>query len=311
MKTRAFTRTPVAQAISLILGSTVLVPALAQEAKQFANEEAANLDEIVVTGIRSVSRIVDAPQARCAGRRRWHRRRGHRQIPGHQPRRIVATHHRRVDRSVDRRRFEDHRPRHRARLQPRVAQRPADAGRRASATRSPRTRVRSTSRISRPKPSRAVEVYKTSRASTSTGGIGASVNIRTTRPLDAPGMKLNFGVKGVMRHFGRQPAVATSRAIPSRRRSPASSARRSRTIRCGLALTASYQERAAGFNQAVGRQRLASVRRGAGATWGTIPRPAADSEHRQPSERRRHLFGAAEPRLRLQRHRAQAHQWPG
>ena len=49
MKTRAFTRTPVAQAISLILGSTVLVPAIAQDAKQ----EATNLDEIVVTGIRS------------------------------------------------------------------------------------------------------------------------------------------------------------------------------------------------------------------------------------------------------------------
>src|SRR6187549_3518925 len=44
----------------------------------------------------------------------------------------------------------------------------------------------------------AVEVYKTSRASTSTGGIGASVNIKTTRPLDAPGLKLNLGVKGVM-----------------------------------------------------------------------------------------------------------------
>ncbi len=34
----------------------------------------------------------------------------------------------------------------------------------------------------------AVEVYKTSRAATPTGGIGASINIRTTRPLDAPGI---------------------------------------------------------------------------------------------------------------------------
>jgi len=50
MKTRAFTRRPVAQAISLVLGSTVVGSfALAQEANQGA---AQNLDEIVVTGIR-------------------------------------------------------------------------------------------------------------------------------------------------------------------------------------------------------------------------------------------------------------------
>jgi TonB-dependent receptor len=41
----------------------------------------------------------------------------------------------------------------------------------------------------------AVEVYKTSRASTPTGGIGASINIKTTRPLEAPGLRTSFGVK--------------------------------------------------------------------------------------------------------------------
>src|SRR6186997_2623468 len=49
MISRAFKRTPVAQAISLILGSTVLAPAFAQD----ANPDATNLDEIVVTGIRA------------------------------------------------------------------------------------------------------------------------------------------------------------------------------------------------------------------------------------------------------------------
>ena len=52
----------------------------------------------------------------------------------------------------------------------------------------------------------AVEVYKTSRASTPTGGIGASINIKTTRPLDAPGLRTSFGVKGVMDTFGGQSA---------------------------------------------------------------------------------------------------------
>jgi TonB-dependent receptor len=43
----------------------------------------------------------------------------------------------------------------------------------------------------------AVEVYKTGRADIATGGIGASINVRTARPLDNDGMVLNVGVKAV------------------------------------------------------------------------------------------------------------------
>jgi TonB-dependent receptor len=43
----------------------------------------------------------------------------------------------------------------------------------------------------------SVEVYKTSRADLSSGGIGATVNIKTARPLDNPGTILNVGAKGV------------------------------------------------------------------------------------------------------------------
>src|SRR6185503_3148859 len=43
----------------------------------------------------------------------------------------------------------------------------------------------------------AVEVYKTARADVSSGGIGATVNIKTARPLDNDGMVLNAGLKGV------------------------------------------------------------------------------------------------------------------
>src|SRR6187551_760675 len=43
----------------------------------------------------------------------------------------------------------------------------------------------------------AVEVYKTGRADIATGGIGASINIRTARPLDNDGVVLNLGVKAV------------------------------------------------------------------------------------------------------------------
>ncbi len=43
----------------------------------------------------------------------------------------------------------------------------------------------------------AVEVYKTARADIASGGIGATVNIRTARPLDNDGVVANFGVKGM------------------------------------------------------------------------------------------------------------------
>ena len=43
----------------------------------------------------------------------------------------------------------------------------------------------------------SVEVYKTSRADLPSGGIGATVNIKTARPFDTPGTVLNLGAKGV------------------------------------------------------------------------------------------------------------------
>src|SRR6478672_2461976 len=48
-KTNAFKRTPVARAISLILGSTLLTPAFAQDAASPPED----VGEIVVTGIRA------------------------------------------------------------------------------------------------------------------------------------------------------------------------------------------------------------------------------------------------------------------
>jgi len=45
---------------------------------------------------------------------------------------------------------------------------------------------------------RGVEVYKTGKASIATGGIGATVNIKTTRPLEDPGFKATIGAKAVM-----------------------------------------------------------------------------------------------------------------
>jgi len=43
----------------------------------------------------------------------------------------------------------------------------------------------------------AVEVYKTARADIASGGIGATINIKTARPLDNDGLVFNAGVKGL------------------------------------------------------------------------------------------------------------------
>lgn len=42
-----------------------------------------------------------------------------------------------------------------------------------------------------------IDVYKTGNATISSGGIGATVDVRTSRPLDNPGLQASFGVKGV------------------------------------------------------------------------------------------------------------------
>ncbi|WP_041523017.1 TonB-dependent receptor [Gilvimarinus agarilyticus] len=44
---------------------------------------------------------------------------------------------------------------------------------------------------------RGIQVYKTGKANVSTGGIGGTVNIQTTRPLDNPGLSLSVGAKAL------------------------------------------------------------------------------------------------------------------
>ncbi|NJC33043.1 TonB-dependent receptor [Sphingomonas jejuensis] len=44
----------------------------------------------------------------------------------------------------------------------------------------------------------AVEVYKTGRAAVPSGGIGSTINIRTPRPLDRPGLRGSIAVRGVL-----------------------------------------------------------------------------------------------------------------
>lgn len=86
---------------------------------------------------------------------------------------------------------------------------------------------------------RGVEVYKTGRARFSTGGIGATINILTTRPLLAPGLHGSLGVKAVNDTTNESGEDLT----------PELSGIFSWTDddqRFGVALSASYQERDSG-----------------------------------------------------------------
>ncbi len=86
-----------------------------------------------------------------------------------------------------------------------------------------------------------VDVYKTSRADISTGGVGATVNVRTTRPLENPGLKFTVGGKAVYDESQLNPEF-----------SPEISALFSQTFaddKFGVALSVSSQNRKGGYRQ--------------------------------------------------------------
>ncbi|RPH95321.1 MAG: TonB-dependent receptor, partial [Lysobacterales bacterium] len=88
----------------------------------------------------------------------------------------------------------------------------------------------------------AVEVYKTSMATIPTGGIGATVNIKTARPLDIGDLSASAGVKGVYDESAEDPTLT-----------PEVSGIFSNVFadgKFGVALSAIYQEREYGYNQA-------------------------------------------------------------
>ena len=93
-----------------------------------------------------------------------------------------------------------------------------------------------------------IEIYKTSRAETPTGGMGATVNIKTARPLDNPDV-FNIGFKEV---FDTSNSNLPSH-LQGKNMTPEFSGIYSKTFndgKFGIAITASHQERSLGYNQA-------------------------------------------------------------
>lgn len=123
-----------------------------------------------------------------------------------------------------------------------------------------------------------IEVYKTSRASSPTGGIGATINILTARPLKNPGLHANIGLKSVYDESnGNLPNALQGDSV-----TPEISGIFSNTYadgKFGIALTASYQERDLGYSQvAVGNGWRTF--HGDENNWGTIPQPGAPGSER-------------------------------
>jgi len=116
----------------------------------------------------------------------------------------------------------------------------------------------------------SVEVYKTSRASIPPGGIGATINIRTARPLESEPV-INVGMKGVYdTSNGNLPDSLQGHDITPEISGIFSQRYLDGTF--GVALTGSYQERDFGFSQ-VGVPNGWRPFRGDENNWGTIPQP--------------------------------------
>lgn len=118
----------------------------------------------------------------------------------------------------------------------------------------------------------AVEVYKTSRASTPPGGIGATINIKTARPLESDPV-VNVGMKAVHdTSNGNLPESLQGSDFTGEMSGIFSQQYADGTF--GVALSGSYQERDFGFSQ-VSVPNGWRPFRGDENNWGTIPQPGS------------------------------------
>lgn len=123
----------------------------------------------------------------------------------------------------------------------------------------------------------ALEVYKTSRASAPTGGIGATVNVRTARPLDLKITTAAFGLK--FNHDtsnGRLPDSFQGSNLTPELSGIYSTTLANGTI--GIAVSGSYSKRDSGSNKAYtqnGWRTFNTSQSAEAGDWGAVPRAPA------------------------------------
>lgn len=119
----------------------------------------------------------------------------------------------------------------------------------------------------------ALEVFKTSRASAPTGGIGATINVRTARPLDlkettaAVGLKFNYDTSN-----NRLPESFQGSKITPELSGIYSTTLADGTV--GIAISGSYSKRDSGSNKAYTQNGWRTFPANSG-DWGTVPPPPA------------------------------------
>ncbi|MFG6462973.1 TonB-dependent receptor [Roseateles sp. DXS20W] len=133
----------------------------------------------------------------------------------------------------------------------------------------------------------ALEVYKTSRASSPTGGMGATINVRTPRPLDTRDTIAQVGVKLVNDDSARRlPGEEQGKKLTPEVSGIYSTQTNDGSF--GIALMGTYQVRDSGYSQAnvsSGWKTFDGIKDnnwdGANAIWGGLPpAPTADIKNR-------------------------------
>jgi TonB-dependent receptor len=158
----------------------------------------------------------------------------------------------------------------------------------------------------------ALEVYKTSRASSPTGGMGATVNVRTQRPFDIKETVAQFGVKLVNDQSARRlPGEEQGKKLTPELSGIYST--QSNDGMFGIALMGTYQVRDSGYSQAnvsSGWKSFDGIKDndwgGSNAVWGGLPpasggtiknRPAAGSIYSVPQNMNYSFTGVHRERL--------------
>ena len=119
----------------------------------------------------------------------------------------------------------------------------------------------------------ALEVYKTARASSPTGGIGATINVKTARPLDVRERLASIGIKANYdASVGRLPDELQGSKVTPEISGIYSDSFADRTI--GIAINGSYSKRNSGSNNAFtgnGWQTQAITNGAAGTAYDGVP----------------------------------------
>ena len=158
----------------------------------------------------------------------------------------------------------------------------------------------------------ALEVYKTSRAGSPTGGMGATINVRTQRPFDIKNTIAQVGVKLVNDETARRlPLEEQGKKVTPEVNAIYSTQSSDGTI--GISLMGTYQVRDSGYSQAAvtsGWKTFDGIKDndwgGGNAAWGGLPpaswnaiknRPTADSIYSVPQNLNYSFTGVHRERL--------------